>query len=434
MPPYLREFPVAVPRFLEEWGGDWVQGEVFHRVIKGFMAQGGDFTNGDGTGGESIYGSKFEDEPCIRDGGHVGRGVLSMANAGKDTNGSQFFITFGTARHLDGKHVVFGKLVSGMEVLDAIESVKTDKGDKPLRTVKIIDCGEEKATGAVERNVQDVLTKHAKKLDRESKKVAKAGEGMSFPIPTMTNPLAVYEDAEARRAAQERIDAKNASKEIELEEGMGKLSNRKRKLLELRKKQASARTDNQKHVMEEHRRAGTKDTIKKLKKQKWEDKDKEKLSQLESMGAGKEKAYLLETAERAQQKDAMLEKKKENVAASHGWHALNDETAFRMYNNRLSRMAEIQNPSSSRRAEESSLDYGRSDKVSEQALDRMVSDLSSRSSTKDAKRNRNVKARLDDQDVTSINSRNEQYNRIISKTFDKYTTELRQNLERGTAL
>jgi len=116
------------------------KGNAFHRLIKDFMLQGGDFTNGNGTGGESIYGEKFEDENFKAK--HKQRGYLSMANAGKNTNGSQFFITFKKTEWLDGGHVVFGHVIKGLEYLDEIEAVTTEPGDKPTEPIVIVDCGE----------------------------------------------------------------------------------------------------------------------------------------------------------------------------------------------------------------------------------------------------------------------------------------------------
>jgi len=111
------------------------KGCVIHRLIQGFMLQSGDYENSNGTGGSSIWGPKFPDENFILK--HNKRGILSMANSGPDTNSSQFFITFGPTPHLDGKHVVFGEVVKGLEILDIIEKMPTNQNDEPQQLLYI---------------------------------------------------------------------------------------------------------------------------------------------------------------------------------------------------------------------------------------------------------------------------------------------------------
>jgi len=111
----------------------------FHRIIKDFMIQGGDYINGNGTGGVSIYGEKFEDENFAIP--HDRPYLLSMANCGPNTNGSQFFITTNETPHLDNKHVVFGEVIEGFEIIDYLNNVSTDNSDRPTDNIIILDCG-----------------------------------------------------------------------------------------------------------------------------------------------------------------------------------------------------------------------------------------------------------------------------------------------------
>lgn len=115
------------------------KGCVVHRIVPDFVIQAGDFDRGDGSGGKSIYGKYFEDENF--DLKHDDEGILSMANAGPNTNGSQFFITLNCTPHLDGKHVVFGKVTKGMDIVRKIEKYGTIEGT-PKEKIKIINCGE----------------------------------------------------------------------------------------------------------------------------------------------------------------------------------------------------------------------------------------------------------------------------------------------------
>ena len=116
------------------------KGSAFHRIIKDFMIQGGDITVGDGSGGSSIYGDRFDDEGFAMK--HDTPYLLSMANRGSNTNGSQFFITVAATPHLDGKHVVFGRVLDGIHMVKTMESVPTDRKDRPHDSIVVVDCGE----------------------------------------------------------------------------------------------------------------------------------------------------------------------------------------------------------------------------------------------------------------------------------------------------
>ncbi|KRY79549.1 Peptidyl-prolyl cis-trans isomerase 4, partial [Trichinella pseudospiralis] len=134
---YCEKVPRACENFIVHCRNGYYKQTKFHRLIRNFMVQGGDPT-GTGTGGESIWGKPFRDE-FVSLYSHSGRGVLSMANRGKHTNTSQFFITFRSCKQLDKKHTIFGRVVGGLETLDIIEAVETDNKDRPVEDIIILD-------------------------------------------------------------------------------------------------------------------------------------------------------------------------------------------------------------------------------------------------------------------------------------------------------
>lgn len=133
---YTDHAPKTCKNFIELSKRGYYNGTPFHRVIRDFMIQGGDPT-GTGRGGESVFGRKFEDE-LHKELHHTGAGILSMANSGPNTNGSQFFITLAPCPHLDGKHTIFGRVCSGMGTIQRLGNIQTDSHDKPVGEVKII--------------------------------------------------------------------------------------------------------------------------------------------------------------------------------------------------------------------------------------------------------------------------------------------------------
>ncbi|XP_030625448.1 NK-tumor recognition protein [Chanos chanos] len=192
------------------------KGSTFHRVVKNFMIQGGDFTEGNGRGGESIYGGYFEDENFTLK--HDRAFLLSMANRGKDTNGSQFFITTKAAPHLDGVHVVFGLVISGFEVIKKIESLKTDTASRPYADVRVIDCGQ-----LITKSANDVLEGKRKRAFHSADSSLSSSESSSprsSSLESEGEPDEKYRHQKRRRAIKSKR-SKRRRREIRRKGGDG---------------------------------------------------------------------------------------------------------------------------------------------------------------------------------------------------------------------
>jgi len=169
---YGNDCPKTVKNFIELTKGTTksndgkllaYKGSKFHRIIRGFMIQGGDFENGNGMGGQAIYGRRFEDENFKFK--HKGLGVVSMANSGPNSNGSQFFICFTKANWLDGKHIVFGQVIHGDNILDDCEDVGS-RGGTPSKEVVIVNCGVIDGEKGYISNEKEILDTDGRALDR----------------------------------------------------------------------------------------------------------------------------------------------------------------------------------------------------------------------------------------------------------------------------
>jgi len=460
------------------------KGSTFHRVIPGFMAQGGDFDRGDGTGGESIYGKSFDDENFIRK--HLGPGMLSMANAGPGTNGSQFFITFATAAHLNGKHVVFGRVIAGLDVLKKIEQERTGSNDRPFNPIVITNCGDLRAEeekkrqagqakkkAATEESDDEAEVPHELPADTTAASASAAAASSSTTTAAATPASSSSSSASAPQfpvsrgrpsdpASQLVSQAQSEAEKIRAQlEGPAsdKLAPRQRKLLELKLKMALAKAANAEGVAKELKKqqgdgaAGEEDETTahqeyQRRRAEWES---------EQLAAGRDPtlAFMHDTAEKVHLRNGLKQSKEKNKAAF-GWDVFNTDAMYNAYNKRLNYLPKgVQDETTEGGAAASSsastalvasssatsssdssalpgLDFAQSSRPSQEGVERMVAELEAAAQRK-AKFSRR-RTFNEDEDVSYINERNRIFNKKAQRAYEAYTTEIRQNLERGTAL
>lgn len=443
---------------------------TFHRIIPQFMCQGGDFTAGDGTGGESIYGEKFADEDFSLK--HDAPGVLSMANAGANTNGSQFFLCTVPCPWLDGKHVVFGKVVEGLHVVKAMEKVGSNSG-KPRRKVTIADCGQ--LAGKLETlmklkqqkeelaklkedptkidadaesrrriqqlrgtTVQNADVAAATGADVAAAAAADAAAATGRPAEARA-PAAVADGADvaATAGSAEEADGEAAPHEEAVDPTVG-MTPAQKKLFELKQKLQQARKANQHAVVAEKKREraaalGQEGDDSNAAKRKWfEEKNKRQEEELKRLGLDKSQAHRLQTAEQAELQNT-------KKAAPHGREMFDSKALYGAAIKRAQQVpytleeyeaAKARDPDFYRDAD--SLQYGRAPAIPESNVDKMVAELEER----DRKRSTFSRRRPYNEgaDVDYINPRNAELNAKLERAYGKYTREIKANLERGTAL
>ncbi|KRX01818.1 Cyclophilin-like peptidyl-prolyl cis-trans isomerase domain [Pseudocohnilembus persalinus] len=389
----------------------------FHRIIDQFVVQGGDFVNGNGTGNASIYGGQFADENFSRR--HACAGLLSMANAGRNTNGSQFFITLKACPHLDGKHVVFGQVIDGMDVVRKMAKVPVDMNDKPKIPVEIINCDQIGDARHYIRN--DPFSKDNQLIIKKSE--LEKQEQIASDLHK--------EEQEQHRQKLEKL--KNQIKQLDqakqeedeelqiLNQASKKLSqSTQERLKAIQLKMNEARRGNTKAVLEEQIRAEDPNYEKNKKLQKYYEKKEQKLKTLESQGLTKEQTYLNQTASQAEYSKG----KQKNKNESFGWDVFNSDSVYKAYEKRCSNLKVDQEHYQKQKENPNigSLEEGAS---------RLSEDLQKQIEKRAKFSNR--RKYNEDEKVDFINDRNKVFNQKLNRAFDPYVQEIRENLERKTA-
>eukprot|EP00347_Sterkiella_histriomuscorum_P019744 403340455 len=399
-----------------------------HRIVEDFVIQAGDIVSMDGSGGESIYGKFFNDENFTRR--HAHGGLLSMANHGRNTNSSQFFITLKPCPHLDGKHVVFGQVVEGMDVIRAISKVPTDMYEKPRIPVHIFDCGQiggniqEKLNreqtdepSAVEEFMRLRDEKEKAKLIQAQGKSKVSTVGSSGAMKQLEEQKNGKDQKDGEVEDEEEEDDPEAREQLEKLKAQSKSDKIAQKKLDLLMKMNEARKLNNKAVVDEQERmqeGGYLYEKRRNKEEFWKDK-KQLQSELDKQGFSKDKAYAFDTAVQAEKT-----KKKKGKNMTFGWDVFNDDTLYRAYFKRTNKIG-----GSKPAAEDPNITQ--QEKISLMAQD-VENQIEKRS---EFKRQRMF---IDDKDIDYINDRNRVFNEKLDRNFGKYAAEIKQNIETGHAL